>query len=329
MKRKSLYFVAPGSVEIREEEVSGTGRLLVRALHSAVSAGTELLAFRGLVPAEMQRDETIPVLAGTFAFPFKYGYSMVGEVLSAPADMKEWEGKKVFSFHPHEDLFFAEPDSLFPLPQGAVPAEVSLLPSMETAVHLLRDGRPMAGEKAAVFGQGVIGLLVTRLLSGMLVSELVTFDLHPLRREKSLEMGATESVDPLSPGALDRFRSDADLIFELSGNPAALDGAIRTAAYGGRIVVGSWYGNRSAVLDLGGFFHRGNIRITSSQVSRIPSEQSVRWTRRRRIETALKLLLRGGLPEIVTHRFPFGKAAEAYRTLAENPREVLQVIFDY
>ncbi|MDD5533180.1 MAG: zinc-binding alcohol dehydrogenase [Syntrophales bacterium] len=330
MKRRSLYFTAPGKVEIREEELTGPGRLLVRALHSAVSAGTEMLVLTGLAPSGMRRDETIPSLAdGTFSFPFKYGYAMVGEVLRAPAEMGEWEGKKVFSFHPHEDLFFAEPEQLLILPAGTAPASMALLPAMETAVHLLRDGRPMAGEKAAVFGQGVIGLLVTDLLSGMLVSELVTFDPHPQRRKKSREMGATESEDPFSPGALERFRSDFDLIFELSGDPAALDSAIRTAAYGSRIIVGSWYGNRSAEVNLGGFFHRGNIRITSSQVSRIPPEQSARWTRRRRLETAQKLLTRGGPPGIITHRFPFEKAAEAYLLCGERQNEVLQVILDY
>ena len=38
----------------------------------------------------------------------------------------------------------------------------------------------------------------------------------------------------------------ADLIFELSGDMAALNQAIEAAGFDGRIVVGSWYGaNRS------------------------------------------------------------------------------------
>ncbi|MCE5265729.1 MAG: oxidoreductase, partial [Deltaproteobacteria bacterium] len=112
MKRASLYFTAPGRVEIREEEIPAPtgGQVLVETLFSAISPGTELLLYRGLFPDDLPLDETIPGLRGPAGFPVKYGYSTVGRVtalgMGAPP---EWEGRCVFSLHPHESRFWADP----------------------------------------------------------------------------------------------------------------------------------------------------------------------------------------------------------------------------
>jgi hypothetical protein len=52
MKRASLYFTGPGQVQIREESLPPppAGKVLVRTLLSAISAGSELLLYRGLAP---------------------------------------------------------------------------------------------------------------------------------------------------------------------------------------------------------------------------------------------------------------------------------------
>jgi hypothetical protein len=47
---------------------------------SGISGGTERLVYRGEVPAELALDDTIDALAGTFSYPFAYGYACVGEI---------------------------------------------------------------------------------------------------------------------------------------------------------------------------------------------------------------------------------------------------------
>jgi threonine dehydrogenase-like Zn-dependent dehydrogenase len=153
---------------------------------------------------------------------------------------------------------------------------------METALSFLMDGRPMIGERVAVFGQGVVGLLTTALLARFPLSGLVTFDRYPLRREWSSRLG-NEEVPQLASATLDEARellqgdqaAGADLVYELSGNPQALNQAIALTSYHGRIVIGSWYGQKRAELDLGGRFHRSQIQLISSQVSHIAPPWSV------------------------------------------------------
>jgi threonine dehydrogenase-like Zn-dependent dehydrogenase len=94
-------------------------------------------------------------------------------------------------------------------------------------------------------------------------------------------------------------------------------------------VVASWYGTKPVTLSLGGHFHRGRVRLRSSQVGRMNPELGPRWDRARRMETVLGLLSRLRLRELVSHRFPFAEAPYAYRLVDERPDEVVQLILTH
>ena len=348
MSRHALFFTAPYQVELRQEPLPhpAPGELLLQTVVSAISAGTEMLLYRGQMPTGIAADATIASLAGEMAYPLKYGYAAVGRVIETGAGVDEgWNGRLLFSFQPHQTHFTARLEDCLPLPNGVTAEMAAFLPNMETAVSFLMDGQPMIGEQVAVFGQGIVGLLTTSLLAQMPLASLVTLDAYPLRREWSQRRGAHASLDPMRPDVAAELRerlqerqaedqpqrpfAGADLVYELSGNPAALDQAIAAVGYSGRIVVGSWYGQKQATLKLGGHFHRNHIRLISSQVSTIAPQWNGRWTKPRRLQTAWEMLQRHNPTPFITHRFPLAQAAEAYRLLDEQPGEVLQIIFQY
>jgi 2-desacetyl-2-hydroxyethyl bacteriochlorophyllide A dehydrogenase len=330
--RRSLYFVAPGTVAVREEALSppASGEVLVQTLVSAISPGTEMLVYRGQVPADMLLDESIPGLTDTFAFPVKYGYAAVGRVAELGTGVsKEWQEKLVFSLHPHESHFLAPPDQLVAVPTGLSAEEACFLPHAETAVTFLMDGQPIIGEDVAVFGQGVVGLFTTALLARLPLSSLVTLDRHSLRRERSLELGAHRCLDPTAPGDLDALRASFDLTYELSGSTDALDQAIAATGFHGRVVIGSWYGDKRVELGLGGAFHRSRMQLVSSQVSTIDPRWEGRWSRGRRRDVAWRMLADLGPSRLVTHRFPFSEAGAAYEIVDRQPDETVQVLLQY
>jgi 2-desacetyl-2-hydroxyethyl bacteriochlorophyllide A dehydrogenase len=341
MPGQALYFLAPYQVALQDEEVPppAYGQVLVQTLISAISSGTELLIYRGLAPPDLARDETIPALAGDFSFPLKYGYAAVGRVMArGPGVAPEWQGRVVFAFHPHARLFLATPDELLPLPPGMSPEDAVFFPNMETAVTLLLDGQPLMGEQVAVFGQGAVGLLLTALLARWPLASLVTLDLYPKRRLTSETLGAQVSLDPSAPGAIDQLLAalqgprpypGADLAYEVSGNPAALDQAIAATGFSGRVVIGSWYGRKLAELCLGGRFHRSRIRLISSQVSSLAPELTGRWNKARRYQTTWQMLREIQPSRLITHRFPLQEADAAYALLDHDPGDVIQVILTY
>ncbi len=71
MKANAVTFTAPYTVEMRDVVVSPPAHdhLLVNTQVSAVSAGTEMLFYRGQVPADLPIDSAIASLAGQVKYP--------------------------------------------------------------------------------------------------------------------------------------------------------------------------------------------------------------------------------------------------------------------
>jgi 2-desacetyl-2-hydroxyethyl bacteriochlorophyllide A dehydrogenase len=348
MTDAALYFTGPETVEVRETSVGppDADELLVEARASAISAGTELLVYRDQTPTDLPADETLDALDGDLSYPLRYGYAASGVVREVGDDVDPaWVGRSVFAFVPHQTRFRATPDSVVALPPETTPAAGSLLPSVETATNVVLDAAPRLGERVVVFGAGVIGLCVTRLLAAFPLESLVVVDPIERRRALAERLGADRTTTPAELGEGDAVGTadgdfdpgldpdsavdGADLAIELSGQPSALDDAIGVVGYDGRIVVGSWYGTKRAPIDLGGRFHRDRIDIVSSQVSTISPELRGRWDRDRRMDAALDRLERIPADELITHRIPFERASEAYELLDAEPDAAVQVILEY
>lgn len=323
-------------VEIREAALAAPapGEMLVKTRISAISSGTEMLIYRGQFPTGLPVDANIPALKKDFHFPLSYGYTAVGDVTELGQGVPEdWLGRTVFSFQTHVCHFLATPETVFPLPKGLPVESACFLPNTETAVNFIQDGAPLLGENVLVFGQGVVGLLTAALLRQFPLHTLITVDPYPARREAALALGVDASLDPGSADFHDRLHAllpqGADLVFEASGAPAALNEAIAATRFSGRVVIGSWYGSKTVQLDLGGTFHRSRIRLVSSQVSSIAPELSGRWDKSRRFEVAWQALQRIQPEKWITQRFALENAAEAYDLLDHSPAETIQVVLEY
>jgi 2-desacetyl-2-hydroxyethyl bacteriochlorophyllide A dehydrogenase len=341
-KQKSVLFLAPRQVAIHEEHLPplSPGEATVKTLLSAISAGTEALIYTGQFPQDIPLDENIASLPGGFRYPLKYGYCNVGVVVEIGTEVDPaWRDRLVFSFQPHHNFFNCPITELMPVPEGIPAEDAVFLPNMETAVNLVMDARPALGEDVVVCGQGIIGLLTTALLTQFPLASLITLDYYPLRRRAAENLAGNmqtsffASLDP----SQEEFQQiiaawqprAADLSFELSGSPQALNLAIALTGYEGRVMIGSWYGKKQVTLDLGGRFHRSRIRLLSSQVSTLGSEWSARWNKMRRFQFAWEMLRKVHPARLITHRFPLEQAGLAYQLLDQHPEETLQVILTY
>jgi threonine dehydrogenase-like Zn-dependent dehydrogenase len=320
-KINAIWFTAPRKLEVRPENLPAPapGEVEIATLYSAISPGTEMLVYRGQFPQGMATDSEITSLEGEMSYPLQYGYAAVGR---AP------DGKHYFSFQPHQSAFCAAPENLIAVPGRITPEQAVFLPNMETAVNFVMDGRPMIGERVAVLGQGIVGLLTTNLLAMHPLKQLVAIDHYPNRRDAAKQSGAHLTLSP-DDDELEELAQQFDLVYELSGNPAALDLAITLCGFGGRIVVGSWYGEKRAPVDLGGVFHRNRIQLISSQVSTIAPELTGRWDKARRFEVAWEMIRLIQPERFITHRYLLDEAPAAYALLDQSPGDAIQVVFEY
>ncbi len=332
-KAKTIFFTAPGKIEIRETVLPPLkeDEVLVETVCSAISAGSEMLVYRGQFPHLVDSHDAV---SSDLKYPLAYGYACVGRIRETGKQVdKSFQDRLVFAFQPHTSCFIAHPSNLIPIPDSLSAQNACFLPNMETAVNFVQDGAPILGERVLVLGQGVVGLLTASLLSEFPLDTLITADHFELRRATSKTISGVQSFDSGRGTQLkDSFayaQKKFDLTFELSGSPSALNEAIELTAFSGRIVVGSWYGQKRAEINLGGSFHRSRIKLISSQVSTISPELSGRWDKSRRFEVAWKALERIKPEKWITHRFPLEEAGKAYQLLDQNPQETIQVLFDY
>src|SRR5690349_10211991 len=138
---RACWITAPGCAEFRTSTQGEPvpGEVLVRALHSGISRGTEMLVYRGQVPPSEYERMRAPFQEGDFPGPVKYGYASVGIVERGPPDLQD---RHVFCLHPHQTRYRVPADAVHVLPEGVPPARAVLAANMETAVNALWDAAP-------------------------------------------------------------------------------------------------------------------------------------------------------------------------------------------
>jgi 2-desacetyl-2-hydroxyethyl bacteriochlorophyllide A dehydrogenase len=325
---RAVWFLGPRRVAVSEVglEQPAAGQVLVRAEFSGISAGTELLAYRGELDSSVPRDETLGALAGSFEYPFTYGYSVVGTVEASRSEIAE--GARVFAFHPHQDRFVVSRGDVVSV-DDADARNATLFPLVETALQLSLDAGVRYGEVVALLGLGPVGILTAVLLarSGAIV---IASDPKPWRRQAARACG----VEAVVPDALDdavvaasRGRR-ADVLVEATGNPGVLGESLGLLAREGVAIVASWYGSKPVTLPLGGDFHRRRLEIRSSQVSTLGG-RAARWDRPRRLETTRALLGQLPLGALASHTVPFERAAQAYAALDAGDDGIVHLALAY
>ena len=291
------------------------GQVLVRAIYSGISRGTESLVFRGEVPPSQYRAMRAPFQEGEFPAPVKYGYASVGEVQedSASGDLV---GRIVFCLFPHQDLYCVPADDVTPVPEGVPAGRAVLAANMESAVTIMWDARPAVGDRIVVIGAGVVGLLVAWLCRRVPGTTVTVVDVNPERESVAQELGVSFRSDP-PPGA------DADLVIHASGQADGLCTALAVAGVESTVVEASWYGSHSVSLPLGEDFHSRRLTLKSSQVGRIPPDRAPRWTRARRMRLALELLRAPELDALITGDSEFAELPDVLMRLSHDPRAAL------
>jgi threonine dehydrogenase-like Zn-dependent dehydrogenase len=279
---RAFWLREPGVGEIRTEQVPdpGVGEVLVRALRSGISRGTEALVFRGGVPEQSYRAMRAPFQAGDFPWPVKYGYLNVGIVDEGPPELA---GRTVFCLYPHQSAYVVPTTAVVVVPDDVPPARAVLAGTVETAVNALWDAAPLLGDRVTVVGAGMVGCCVARLAAGIPGAKVTLVDVDPSRVEVASRLGV-EFAGP------DDATGGCDVVLHASATSAGLQLALDLLADEGTVVDLSWYGDRPVTLTLGDAYHSRRLGIHASQVGVVSPARSARRTPADRLALALRLL---------------------------------------
>ena len=347
-----LIFTGPKQVGFRDydERPLEEGEVRLGTLFSGISHGTEMNMYRGTSPTIHRKmvDGLFTDEPADVGYPFTYGYEEVGEVVEVGPGVSGVElgdrfalsyGHRTTAVVPAERLLRAGPmPADFPAERGIFQA----LGGVAMDSYLTSEVR--LGESAAIFGMGVVGLLLVQLCKLGGVEPVIAVEPLARRRALALECGADVVLDPTHSAVAPKVRREltprggADVVFETSGNYQALQEAIRCGAQGHSVLVAvAFYQGEARGLRLGEEFHHGGslgqggcveIRINTH---RVPPAPARRWDRQRTVGTFFRMILEGRIrvDNLITHRFAFSEAAQAYALIDERPQDCVKCILAF
>jgi len=339
-----VSFAAPREVGLvqYEPEPLTLGSVRVRTWYSAISAGTELTAYRGSNPflaGTWNPDLRLFVEgAPTFSYPVQgWGYSEVGEVVEAAPDVEApVPGEIVYGIWGHRSEAVVLASTVRNHVWSAEdPLSGCFARVGAVALNAVLAVEARLGDRVAVFGQGVIGLLATRLatLSG---AEVVAVDAQPRRREAARAMGALETSAAAVPGGAGAAvrgwsGGGVDAAIELSGNDGALHEAVRSVVADGIVVASGFYQGGAQQLRLGEEFHHNRVRIVASQISGTPVTLGPRWDQRRLVRTFMRQVQagRGDTGYLFTDVVDVDDVSAIFERLDRGDPDILQAVLRF
>lgn len=345
---------------------AGRGQVLIQTRASLISAGTErmlvefsqanLLQKARQQPEKVRQvldkiraDGLLPTLETVFRKldqPLPLGYCNAGVVLDVGAGVTDLTpGERVISNGPHAEVVCVPRNLVAKVPEAVSEEQAAFTVLASIALQGLRLVQPTLGEKVAVFGLGLIGLVTVQLLhaSGC---EVLAIDLHPQRLALAERFGAkvvdvSRGADPVA--AANSFTAgqgvDAVLITASAKTDEIVHQAAESCRQRGRIVLVGVVGlnlrrsdfyAKELTFQVSCSYGPGRYDDSYEQGGHDYPLPYVRWTEGRNFEAILRALANGGLAvdPLITHRFPLADAPQAYATIAHDS-SALGVLLQY
>lgn len=355
---KMLVINGPRQLDYLDVPLPTAGQedVQVATLFSGISHGTEMNVYRGTAPqwaktfdrdrrlflptdgaeepARPERGYWTPSDAH-WGYPLAYGYANVGRVVARGDGVTSVEpGDVVYAYQPHQTAYVAPAQQVIRLPDLANPACGVLYSNINTAYNGVLDADIRIDDTVVIFGQGVVGLLVTQLVRRTAARRIVAVEMIPRRQELARSFGADVVLNPATDDVALQVREltggrGADVTIEVSGSYTALHEAIRTAAPNTTVIAMSWYGGTGEALQLADEFHHNRLTIKCSQVGGIDPGLSATHSLSRRADHVREALTELVLEPLLSDSVPFAAAPQGYELIDRHGERTTQVVLTY
>ena len=349
------------------------GGILVRNVYSLISSGTERTtvetAQKSLIGKAQSRPDLVKKVMGvakregllsTFRLVknkldtvVPMGYSSAGVVVAVASDVDEFAvGDRVAcagqGYASHAETIFVPRNLAVKIPPSVALEDAAFSTLGAIAMQGVRQAQPMVGEKVAVIGLGLIGLITVQILkaSGCIVAG---FDVNTDACSLAMELGAdhalliNENYLSIIEKITDGYGVDCTIITAStkSNEPIVLAGDI-TRNKGSMIIVGGV----PADVPRSPFYEKEiDVRFSRSYgPGRYdPSYEEkgldypygyVRWTENRNMQSFLQLAAdkKIDLKKITSHRFKIEEADKAYQLItgkAKTNERFIGILLEY
>lgn len=340
---REFVVTAPRTIEYREyaEPPLKPDELRVESILSGVKTGTEVALYRGTTPFLTNRFDPEYRLFmpadGNSLYPCNLGSWLVGRVVETGSAVAGFHiGDLVHGGMPHRPTNVVPASAVYALPAGAsLETQVFIDPTL-FALQAVHDAQVKVGDRVAIFGMGAIGLIAVQIAKMSGAEWVAAVDMLPDRLSLARQYGADEVIDPADrdPGLTIKQLTEkkgVDVAIEISGSMSALQQAIRCVHREGLVVAASYYKD-SGPLPLGAEWHHNRVTMRSSMAVWGCSHRCFpMWDLPRMERTAIRLLNQGKVKTdgMITLRFPYADARQAYELLDKHVEQTVKILLTY
>ncbi len=334
MKVPTIVFPEPRRVAIEEWELAepGPGQVLVRTTASVISTGTELTALTGDFPPGRS------AWARYVRYPFPAGYSMAGEVVALGPGVEAVQvGDHVCGAGRHATHSVLNARGLRRIPAGIADEAAAFRTMAEITLNGVRLSQMIFGEALAIVGMGLVGQLAAQWARFAGALPLIGLDLSARRLDLAAQIGPLVRIQPGQEDQVEAVRAAtrgrmADAVIEATGDPNVLPGAVKLARRNGRVVLlGSPRG--ATTIDMHEEVHTLGLHLIGAHNGTHPRVETPGnpWTGDRDGELFLDLLAGGHahIQELITHRYAWQQAPDAYAVLLADRTQALGVVLEW
>lgn len=336
------------------------GMALVKTAASLVSAGTERMvvefAEKSLVGKarsrpdlvkqvldKARREGLVPTVAAAFNRldqPMALGYSSAGTIIALGPDMHGFKvGQRVAcaggGYAVHAEYAVVPRNLLTPLPKNVDFESAAFATLGAIAMHGFRLAEPQVGERVAVIGLGLLGLLMTQIASAA-GCNVLGIDIDPKRIALASSLGLQAVTRKNAESTSQAFTASRGFDVVLicadtsSNDPVELAAVIArdrarivaTGAVGLNIPRKIYYEKELSFINSRSY-GPGRYDASYEDNGKDYPIGYVRWTEGRNLESAVELMAKDKLKvqPLITHRFPIEQAATAYEVITGKKKQ--------
>ena len=342
---RTAYSVISSGTELAATTQHQQRPAINRQINLAQKLGMGLLR-EGIKPTLArvhQRLHPTPVFQGS-------GYAAAGEIIQVGEDIDDLQTGDLVACGGgsanHAEIISVPRNLMVRVPPSVNLREACFTTLGAIAMQGVRRAQVSFGETIVVTGLGLVGQLVSQLLR-VAGCRVIAIDLMEGRLRLARELGAHHSIDAGSEDPVEavyRLAGDhgADAVIVCAATRAdePINQAFRMCRERGRVIV---VGDVGLNLERPHFYQKELDLLISRSYGpgRYDPEYEqlgvdypiayVRWTENRNMAEFVRLLADGKISvgPLISAEYQLQQAAEAYRDLAERPKEFLGVVFSY
>jgi len=211
------------------------------------------------------------------------------------------------------DYVAVQESFVFPIPESLSLADAAMAEPVAVAVHAMNRARMKPGCTGIIVGAGPIGLLTLQAFKAAGGGRAICIDIIEKRLSIAKQLGADEICLPGDTP----LQNIGDIVFETAGSAKATAQLFDMARHGGRVVQVGWPDSNRVELDVAAMMEKELDYIGVNRYANV-FDTAVTWLSDGRIKTE----------ELITHRFTFEQAVDAFNWAANNPRETIKVLVE-